>query len=134
MTYRVYIRTFNQTVLPETRTNTNNSSVAEQAFRALMLDRQYWAKPLAAVLSLQNRQLEFRRFDRMQLIDPALDKRLRHKEPLPDKPRLLLDIPADRATWEAAEDPDRDYIACVLIQSRDAIIVDDSPIQLFPED
>lgn len=132
--YRVYVRTHDQRVLPETRTNTNNPFVAEAAFRALMMDREHWATKRAAVLSLDNRQLEFRRFDRMTLIKPELDTLLRRSDWRRHKPVLLLNLPEDRAKWDALDDPD-EYIAAVLSESRDEIIIEpEQPVRLRHED
>lgn len=62
--YRVYLRDVHGRVPLETKTNTTNSAVAAEAFAALVnrtdLDGQKWA----AVLSYDNRQRAFHRFDR----------------------------------------------------------------------
>lgn len=62
--YRVYQRDFQGRVQPDTKTNTSNATAAAEAFAALVnradLDGQKWA----AVLSYNNGQLAFHRFDR----------------------------------------------------------------------
>lgn len=62
--YRVYLRDFQGRVPPDTKTNTPSATVAAVAFAALVnrtdLDGQKWA----AVLSYNNGQLAFHRFDR----------------------------------------------------------------------
>jgi len=62
--YRVYLRDFQGRVPLETKTNTPLAMAAREAFAALVnridLDGQKWA----AVLSHNNRQMAFHRFDR----------------------------------------------------------------------
>lgn len=62
--YRVYLRDFKGRVPLDTKTNTPGATAAAQAFAALVnrtdLDGQKWA----AVLSYNNGQLAFHRFDR----------------------------------------------------------------------
>lgn len=62
--YRVYLRTFDQRVLPESKTNTTNSAAAAEAFAALVGRADLDGQKLAAVLTYDNRQLAFHRFDR----------------------------------------------------------------------
>lgn len=61
--YRVYIRTADQKVLQETKTNTTSQEVAAEAFAALVDRTDLVGQKLAAVLSHNNRQLAFHRFD-----------------------------------------------------------------------
>jgi len=62
--YRVYLRDFHGRVPLDTKTNTPSAAAAAQAFAALVnrtdLDGQKWA----AVLSRNNGQMAFHRFDR----------------------------------------------------------------------
>ncbi len=62
--YRVYLRDFQGRVPLDTKTNTPSATAAYQAFATLVnradLDGQKWA----AVLSYNNRQMAFHRFDR----------------------------------------------------------------------
>src|SRR5574343_1870465 len=62
--YRVYLRTFDQRVLPESKTNTTNPAAAREAFAELVERTELDGQKLAAVLSYDNRQLAFHRFDR----------------------------------------------------------------------
>ena len=62
MTYRVYLRWPNQRI--SDKTVTASSSEAESAFRKLLSRFDLIGKPVAAVLSLGGRQLEYCRFDR----------------------------------------------------------------------
>ena len=62
--YRIYLRTFDQRVLPESKTNTTNPETAAEAFAALVDRTDLDGQKLAAVLSYDNRQLAFHRFDR----------------------------------------------------------------------
>lgn len=59
--YRVYLRWPDQRV--SDKTITGNPNVAETAFRALLGRTDLVGKKVAAVLSLDNRQLEYCRFD-----------------------------------------------------------------------
>ena len=72
--YRVYIRTADQTV--SHKTVTASPVVAEAAYRELLNNREFWGKKLAAVLSLDGRQLEFRRFDRIVSVSPRNQREL----------------------------------------------------------
>lgn len=60
-TYRAYLRTFDGSVTD--KTVTSDASAAAEAFAAL-LSRELDGQKLAAVLSYNNRQLAFHRFDR----------------------------------------------------------------------
>lgn len=62
--YRVYLRTFDQQVLPDSKTNTPNQQAAADAFAALVNRADLDGQKFAAVLSFKNRQLAFHRFDR----------------------------------------------------------------------
>ncbi len=59
--YRVYLRWANQRV--SEKICTLNPIEAENAFRALLGRRELVGQKVAAVLSLNNRQLEYCRFD-----------------------------------------------------------------------
>lgn len=59
--YRVYLRWPDQRV--SDKTITGNSNVAEAAFRALLGRADLVGQKVAAVLSLESRQLEYCRFD-----------------------------------------------------------------------
>ena len=61
MTYRVYLRWPDQRV--SDKTITGNPNVAAAAFRALLGRADLVGQKVAAVLSLDNRQLEYCRFD-----------------------------------------------------------------------
>lgn len=126
MTYRVYRRFHNQSVDPTTKTITNNPEAAEAAFRALMKNTRFWATASAAVISLDNRNLEFRRFDRIIPIDEDLARDLRQGNTLPALPRVLTHVQG------GPSDHDEDAIVCYLDwQRHDALILDDAPIRLF---
>jgi hypothetical protein len=136
MPYRIYRRHHDQTIDPATRTTTSNPSVAEAAFRALMLTRDYWATKSAAVLTLDGRQLEFRRFDRLRMVRPELDDLLR-RHGLPRGRRVLI-LPFDQAEWDAAlragTDPDHFQVG-VLSGARDDLVLDpEQSIRLFHDD
>lgn len=62
--YRIYLRTFDQRVLPESKTNTTNRDAAEAAFSDLVGRTDLDGQKLAAVLSYDNRQIAFHRYDR----------------------------------------------------------------------
>lgn len=64
MTYRAYIRTFDGKVPPETKTITADRTAAEAAFEDLVSRVELDGQKLAAVLSYNNGQLAFHRFDR----------------------------------------------------------------------
>lgn len=131
MIYRVYARTFDQRVLPETRTVTGNPLAAERAFRDLMLERRFWATNTAAVLTLDSRHLEFRRFDRIVPIDEDLAKKLRHKQPLPPWPRLIYPMDKDQA--DELLKRDEPHILCTVDpRIADAPFFDEQePVKLF---
>lgn len=131
MIYRAYIRTFSQTVLPETRTVTGNPLAAERAFRDLMRMREFWATNTAAVLTLDSRQLEFRRFDRIIPVDEDLAKKLRHKEPLPPWPRLIY--PMDKSRADEMMRRDEPHILCTVDPNMidSPFFDDDEPVRLF---
>lgn len=61
--YRVYLRDAQQHVYPETKTQTGSRSVALAAFSELVNRHDLDGQKLAAVLSCNNRQLAFHRFD-----------------------------------------------------------------------
>ncbi len=126
MIYRVYRRFHNQSVDPDTKTITSNPEVADAAFRALMKTSRFWATASAAVLSLDNRTLEFRRFDRIIPIDDGLALDLRKGKKLPDYPRVLSHVQTG-----IAEPEHEAIIVCYLDWQRaDAPILDDSPVRL----
>jgi hypothetical protein len=62
--YRVYLRTFDQQVLPESKTITADQGAASEAFVALVNRSDLDGQKLAAVLTYSNRQIAFHRFDR----------------------------------------------------------------------
>lgn len=123
--YRVYIRTRSQVALH--KTNTNDPVVAEAAFRALMMRREFWATRSAAVLSLDSHQLEFRRFDRIIPVEEEYAEKLRRGEQMPYWPRYIypmdLDIIPERSSG---------YLLCYLKQRVDSPILDpNEPVRLF---
>lgn len=61
MTYRIYLRWPDSRV--SEKTVTGNPNVAEAAFRALLGRTDLVGQKVAAVLSLDNRQIEYCRFD-----------------------------------------------------------------------
>ena len=61
--YRVYLRTVDGVVPTESKTMTGNPDAALRAFAALVNDTTLDGQPLAAVLSFNNQQLAFHRFD-----------------------------------------------------------------------
>lgn len=124
--YRAYIRTHGQSVLHQTVTP--SPVAAEAAFRELMRMREFWATRTAAVLTLNNQQLEFRRFDRIVPADDALAEKLRRGEELPHLPRYIY--PLDR---EALLDVHEPHILCYVKSVADApFFDDDEPVQLLP--
>ena len=126
--YRIYIRTHQQTV--HHKTTTDDPRVAEIAFRSLMSMRKFWATRSSAVLSLDGRQLEFRRFDRIVPVDQEMAERLRRGEAIPDVERLLY--PDDRARIELL--PDNECLVCTVKQAADAPFFDPNlPVRLFHE-
>lgn len=60
--YRVYLRTFDQQVTE--KTNTPNQQAALDAFAEMVNRTELDGQKLAAVLTYNNRQLAFHRFDR----------------------------------------------------------------------
>ena len=62
--YRVYLRDFQGRVPTATKTNTSNAAAAAAAFAALVNRTDLNGQKLAAVLSYNNGQLAFHRFDR----------------------------------------------------------------------
>jgi hypothetical protein len=62
--YRVYLRTFDQQVLPESKTNTRSQQAAADAFTELVNRADLDGQKLAGVLSFNSKQLAFHRFDR----------------------------------------------------------------------
>lgn len=60
--YRVYLRKPNQTV--DFKTVTKSKSVAKAAFEELVGDKSFDGESVAAVLSYNNGQLAYHRFDR----------------------------------------------------------------------
>lgn len=110
MPYRIYIRTFKGSVLPETKTITSSPVIAEQAFRDLMKRREFWATKTAAVLSLDNKQLEFVRFDLIKPTDPELAKLLAYGKPLPEFPRYLY--PEERHLTDDLDERNAPYLLC----------------------
>lgn len=63
--YRVYLRDFNGNVPDYTKTQTVNSAAATEAFAALVNRGDLDGQKLAAVLSYNNVQVAFHRFDRL---------------------------------------------------------------------
>jgi len=61
--YRIYLRTPDQRVLPEAKTNTNSVEAAAEAFGELVARTELDGEKFAAVLSYNNKQLAFHRFD-----------------------------------------------------------------------
>lgn len=120
--FRVYARTFDQRVLPDTKTVTPSPQIAEAAYRELMARRELWATKTAAVLSFNNRQIEYRRFDRVIPVDKTLAQKLKHGEPLPTWPRVL-----DHNELEIRERSGERVLFCYLDgRLADCLILDDS--------
>lgn len=61
--YRVYLRTADQQVPPESKTVTGSQEVAAAAFAELISRTDLDGQKLAAALTHNNRQLAFHRFD-----------------------------------------------------------------------
>ena len=84
--YKVYLKIFNRTghseVTPESRTTTPSPSAAEAAFRELICREDLIGKKAHAVLSLDNKQLMYHRFDRSpgqrDYVAPDAELRLFH--------------------------------------------------------
>lgn len=128
MTYRAYIR-WGEGERVSDKTVTNSPLVAEAAFRELMRRREFWCCKAAAVLSLDNRQLEYRRFDRIIPADADLATRVRLGQTDPRRYRWAI-YPQDRDLIDAGG-----YEVCYLdAQISDAPILDDRPIRLFHDD
>lgn len=128
MTYRVYVR-WGQGERVSDKTVTRSPAVAEAAFRELMRRREFWCCKASAVLSLDNRQLEYRRFDRIVPADAGLAEQVRRGQVDPQRYRWAL-YPQERERIESG-----DYEVCVLdAQIADAPILDDRTIRLFHSD
>lgn len=134
--YRIYLRWHDQRV--GEKTTTSNALVAETAYRDLMRNRQYWCLKAAAVLSLDSRQLEFRRFDRVVPVDEHFRKLALEKR-LPDLPKFIY--PRDGAIIPGGNNnmiPQgrREYILCSMDERLvDALILDDDkPIRMSHDD
>lgn len=86
--YKVYLKVFNRSgnseVIPESRTTTPTPEAAEAAFRALISRHDLIGHKAHAVLSLDNRQLMYHRFDRSpgqkDYVAPDAEIRLFHDE------------------------------------------------------
>lgn len=84
--YRVYLKTFNSQgyseVDAESKTVTRSPSVAEAAFRELISREDLKGTKTHAVLSLNNQQLMYHRFDRLpgykDYVAPDAEIRLYH--------------------------------------------------------
>lgn len=129
--YRIYARTANQSVVPETKTTTASPAVAEHAFRKLMWQRDLWCQKAAAVLSLNNKQLEYRRFDRIIPDDETLAERVRKGEPLPDRPKYLYPMEQEALRALPAHEADRCIVCYVKPMADTPIFDDEEPIRLF---
>ena len=62
--YRIYLRTFDQKVLAESKTNTNSQEAAAEAFAELVRQTALDGEPMAVVLSHNGKQLAYHRFDK----------------------------------------------------------------------
>lgn len=133
-TYKIYLRSFSGSVLE--KTITPSPVEAEAAFRALMKRRELWCTPNAAVLALDNIQLEFRRFDYIVPADSELATLVKHKKPIPDYPRYLY--PGERNLMDKHHDDKKNdhYITCYFqVDHRGCPFIDDEkPVRLFPHD
>ena len=86
--YKVYLKIYNKTghseVQPDTRTTTQSAAAAVAAFRELIARRDLVGRRAHAVLSLNNRQLAYHRFDRStgdcDVIGPGDEIRLAHDD------------------------------------------------------
>jgi hypothetical protein len=86
--YKVYLKVFNERGLSEvvakSRTTTPDPKAAEVAFRNLISRNDLIGKKAHAVLSLDNRQLMYHRFDRQtgipDYVGPNDEIRLHHDE------------------------------------------------------
>lgn len=134
--YRIYLRWHDQRV--GEKTTTSDQEIAEASYRTLMKKREYWCSKAAAVLSLDGRQLEFRRFDRIIPLDEHFRKLARENQ-LPDLPKFIY--PRDSAIIPGGNSDmipqgPREYILCSM-DSRlvDALILDDDkPIRMSHDD
>lgn len=127
--YRIYVRTHNQTVHHQTRTP--SPIVAEAAFRELMRMRQFWATKSSAILTLDGRQLECRRFDRIVPVDADLADKLAKGEELPYWPRYIYPLERDKIENEAPAG----HILCYLKPRVDTPFFDDEePVRLFHDE
>ena len=128
--YRIYVR-WGQGERVTDKTVTPSPAIAEAAYRELMRRREFWCCKAAAVLSLNNRQLEYRRFDRIAPADPKLAERVRRGEIDPQRYRWAL-YPQERELLEQGDD---EYETAVLDdQIADAPILDDRPLRLAHDD
>ena len=127
--YRVYLRGHNHSVLE--KTVTPSPAAAETAFREMMKRRELWCTPNAAVLSLDNRQLEFRRFDYIVPADPELATLVKHKKPIPDYPRFLY---PDESALIAEQDIERIIVCYFQKRYRGCPFIDDAPVRLNHDD
>lgn len=88
--YRTYLRTYDQQVLKEFKTVTNSQIAAVDAFEELINRTDLDGKKIAAVLSYNNQQLAFHRFDKQQgHTDYWRDRIGEIKLPHPGKPATL---------------------------------------------
>ncbi len=86
--YKVYLKVFNERgfseVVKNSRTTTPSPLAAEAAFRELICREDLIGKKAHAVLSLDNRQLMYHRFDRSpgqkDYVAPDAEIRLFHDE------------------------------------------------------
>ncbi|WP_342051286.1 MULTISPECIES: hypothetical protein [unclassified Cupriavidus] len=62
--FRVYLRSPDQTVDPESKTNTKSPEAAAEAFAEIISRREFDGKKMAAVLTHNGKQLALHRFDR----------------------------------------------------------------------
>lgn len=124
--YKIYIKRHNGAVSHQTVTRSPQS--AERAYRDLMRMREFWCLKYAAVLTLNSRQLEYRRFDRILPVDDKLNQLARRGDFHPTLPRVLY--PAD-VEFTNRHQP-HEYIGCYIEPVSDTLILDDAtPIQLF---
>lgn len=131
--YRVYLRNHNQCV--SEKTVTQSPAVAEATFREMMKRRELWCTPNAVVLSLDNRQLEFRRFDRIVPADRNLAELLKRKELIPNYPRYLYPEDRDLIDKYNEKHGDEKYIVCYFEKNvMGCPFIDDSMVRLSHDD
>lgn len=131
--YRVYLRGHNQTV--SEKTVTESPTVAEAAFREMMKRRDLWCTPNAAVLSLDNHQLEFRRFDYIVPADPHYAELVKHKKHIPDYPRYLYPDERELIDLHSETHNDDKFVVCYFQKTyRGCPFIDDSRVRLFHSD